>query len=95
MSEDRFTTQAGDLKVLKLSNWEKEEEVRVFQEAENGNPEPLKEYFSRGAAGQIYWPREDSFQECVQVARNYMENPEIFCRLRYRDAVGKDPEVPV
>jgi len=54
-----------------------------------GNAEALIEWYENGADGQIDWGQPGDFEQCVEIAGQYLENPEGFCQLRHIGATGE------
>lgn len=54
-----------------------------------GNAQGLIDWYNEGANGQIDWGSEGDFQQCVDIAGEYLDNPEGFCQLRHIDATGE------
>jgi hypothetical protein len=59
--------------------------------AKAGNADALIEWYNKGADGQIDWGSPGDFDSCVEIAGDYIDNPEAFCYLRHQDAVGGAP----
>lgn len=68
----------------------KERAVRAFKA---GNPEALIRWFNEGADGQIEWGESGSFDACVDIASEHMDEDQAkgFCNLRHHDATGHYP----
>jgi hypothetical protein len=48
----------------------------------------LIRWYNNGAAGGIDWGEPGDWQQCVDIAGNYIDDPEGFCQLRHIDATG-------
>lgn len=61
--------------------------------AKAGNPQALRDYYNEGAGGQISWGSHGDFDDCVNVADNYMDGDQAagFCNERHQDATGGAP----
>lgn len=55
------------------------------------NAEKLIEWYDSGADGQIDWGAPGSFEDCVAIAGDHVDDPEAFCATRYHDATGEWP----
>lgn len=58
--------------------------------AGGGNPDALRDWYNEGADGKIDWGSPGDWQQCVDVASNYMDDDQAkgFCELRHEDATG-------
>jgi hypothetical protein len=54
-----------------------------------GDASGLIKWYNDGADGQINWGEDGDFQQCVDVASDYVDNPEGFCQERHIDATGE------
>ena len=56
----------------------------------SGNPQGLIDWYEGGADGQIDWGSPGDFNQCVDVASNYMDEDQAdgFCQLRHIGATG-------
>jgi hypothetical protein len=53
--------------------------------------EALREWYEGGAAGAINWGEPGDFDACVEIAGQYIDNPEGYCNLRHQGATGAPP----
>lgn len=51
----------------------------------------LIRWYNQGAEGQIPWGAPGDFAACVRVAGEHIKDPEGFCNLRHKDALGIYP----
>jgi 8-oxo-dGTP pyrophosphatase MutT (NUDIX family) len=56
-----------------------------------GNPDALRDWYNDGADGQIDWGGGGDWQQCVDIASNYMgvDEAQGFCQLRHMDSTGE------
>lgn len=61
--------------------------------AAQGDPQPLRDWFNEGADGQIQWGESGSFEACVRIAGDHMDEEQAkgFCAERHHDATGHWP----
>lgn len=65
--------------------------AQLHKAGKDGNAQPLIDWYNDGAGGQISWGDDGDFDQCVDVASNYMDVDQAhgFCQLRHMDATGE------
>lgn len=55
---------------------------------QQGNIEPMMEWYCAGADGQINWGTPGDFEACVAIAEGHLDDPQAFCQTMHERCVG-------
>lgn len=77
-------TSAKMANVHLLAGWTPDHQISK----QEGNAQYLIDWYNAGADGGIDWGEPGDWQQCIDIAGRYIDNPEGFCQLRHIDATG-------